>query len=283
MKGKRSLRILNGFRAAVGNRSLLIGGIITLLVVIVAVAPQLFTSYDPDVLNASVVLKGPSAAHWFGTDNYGRDIFARCIYAARMDLQIGLISAIIPFVVGSIIGLLAGYYGGAVDTLFMRLLDVVMAFPFTILVITIMAILGQGIQNMYIAIWFIGWVTFAKLVRAEVMVVKESEYVMAARLMGFSDLRILLRHILPNAISSSVVYLASYIVICMLTGASLSFLGLGVQPPTSEWGSLMNMGRGYIGNAPWMTIFPGIFLAITGIGFSLMGDGLTDFLRTKGR
>ncbi len=283
MKGKRSLRILNGFRAAVGNRSLLIGGIITLLVVIVAVAPQLFTSYDPDVLNASVVLKGPSAAHWFGTDNYGRDIFARCIYAARMDLQIGLISAIIPFVVGSIIGLLAGYYGGAVDTLFMRLLDVVMAFPFTILVIAIMAILGQGIQNMYIAIWFIGWVTFAKLVRAEVMVVKESEYVMAARLMGFSDLRILLRHILPNAISSSVVYLASYIVICMLTGASLSFLGLGVQPPTSEWGSLMNMGRGYIGNAPWMTIFPGIFLAITGIGFSLMGDGLTDFLRTKGR
>ena len=283
MKGKRSTRILNGFRAAVGNRSLLIGGIITLLVVIIAVAPQLFTSYDPDALNASVVLKGPSAAHWFGTDNYGRDIFARCIYAARMDLQIGLISAIIPFVVGSIIGLLAGYYGGAVDTLFMRLLDVVMAFPFTILVIAIMAILGQGIQNMYIAIWFIGWVTFAKLVRAEVMVVKESEYVMAARLMGFSDLRILLRHILPNAISSSVVYLASYIVICMLTGASLSFLGLGVQPPTSEWGSLMNMGRGYIGNAPWMTIFPGIFLAITGIGFSLMGDGLTDFLRTKGR
>ena len=283
MKGKRSTRILNAVKTALRNRSFLIGGIIAVLVVITAIAPQLFTRYDPNALDATAVLKGPSSLHWFGTDNYGRDIFARCIYASRMDLQIGLISALIPFAVGSVIGLLAGYYGGVIDTVFMRLLDVVMSFPFTILVIAIMAILGQGIQNMYIAIWIIGWVTFAKLVRAEVLVVKESEYVMAARIMGFSDARILFRHILPNAISSSVVYLASYIVICMLTGASLSFLGLGVQPPTSEWGSLMNMGRGYISNAPWMTIFPGVFLAVAGIGFSLIGDGLTDFLRTKGR
>ena len=282
MKERKIKRMLKSVKMAFSNKSFLIGSIITLVVVITAIFPQWFTSLDPNALSPEI-LQAPSAAHPFGTDNYGRDIFARCIWASRMDLQIGLISATVPLVFGSIIGLIAGYYGGIVDTIFMRLLDIVMAFPFTILVIAIMAILGQGIQNMYIAIWIIGWVTFAKLVRAEDMVVKESEYVMAARMMGFSNARILLRHILPNVISSAVVYYTSYIVICMLTGASLSFLGLGVQPPTSEWGSLMNMGRGYLNNAPWMTIYPGLFMAITGVGFSLMGDGLTDFLRTKGR
>lgn len=283
MQAKESGHFLKTLKVAFSNKSFLAGFIIVMIMVIISLFPQLFTQYDPNALDPSVVMKGPSSLHWFGTDNYGRDMFARCIWAARMDLQIGLISALIPFAVGSIIGLIAGYYGGIIDTLFMRLLDVVMTFPFTILVIAIMAILGQGIRNMYFAIWIIGWVTFARLVRAEVLVVKDSEYVMATRIMGFSDARILFRHILPNVISSSVVYLASYIVICMLTGASLSFLGLGVQPPTSEWGSLMNLGRGYIHNAPWMTIFPGVFLAIAGIGFSLLGDGLNDFLRTKGR
>ena len=283
MKNKRSRRLSGGLKAAFSNRSFVIGFVITAIVVVVALFPQVFATHDPNALSPTEVLAGPSSAHFFGTDNYGRDVFSRCIWATRMDLQIGLISASIPLVVGSIIGLLAGFYGGIVDTLFMRLLDVVMAFPITVLVIAIMAILGLGIQNMYIAIWIIGWVAFAKLVRAEVLVVKNSEYVMAARIMGFSDRRILLRHILPNTISSAIVYFTSYIVICMLTGASLSFLGLGVQPPTSEWGSLMNMGRGYINNAPWMTIFPGLFLAITGVGLSLIGDGMTDFLRTKGR
>ena len=270
-------------KTAFTNRSFLIGFIITMIVVIVALFPQVFATHDPDALSPSEVLLAPSAQHWFGTDNYGRDMFSRCIWATQMDLQIGLISAIIPLILGTIIGLLAGYCGGIVDTLFMRLLDIVMAFPFTVLVIAIMAILGQGIQNMYIAIWIIGWIAFARLVRAEVLVIKNAEYVMAARIMGYTNTRILLRHIMPNAISSALVYFTSYIVICMLTGASLSFLGLGVQPPTSEWGSLMNMGRGYISNAPWMTIFPGVFLAIAGVGFSLLGDGMTDFLRTKGR
>ena len=282
-KENLAARFLGALKIAFSNKSLLLGTIITLIVVVVALFPDAFAPYDPDALAPAEVLLPPSAAHWFGTDNYGRDVFSRCIWATRMDLQIGLISSVIPLVMGSVIGLLAGYYGGVVDTLFMRLLDVVMAFPFTVLVIAIMAILGQGIQNMYIAIWIIGWVAFAKLVRAEVLVVKNSEYVMAARIMGYSDARILLRHVLPNTISSALVYFTSYIVICMLTGASLSFLGLGVQPPTSEWGSLMNMGRGYLGNAPWMTIFPGVFMAIAGIGFSLLGDGMTDFLRTKGR
>ena len=276
-------RVRGMLKTAFTNRSFLIGFIITMIVVIVALFPQVFATHDPDALSPSEVLLAPSAQHWFGTDNYGRDMFSRCIWATQMDLQIGLISAIIPLILGTIIGLLAGYCGGIVDTLFMRLLDIVMAFPFTVLVIAIMAILGQGIQNMYIAIWIIGWIAFARLVRAEVLVIKNAEYVMAARIMGYTNTRILLRHIMPNAISSALVYFTSYIVICMLTGASLSFLGLGVQPPTSEWGSLMNMGRGYISNAPWMTIFPGVFLAIAGVGFSLLGDGMTDFLRTKGR
>lgn len=283
MKETGMARVRSALKTAFSNKSFLIGFIITMIVVIVALFPQFFATYDPDALSTGGVLEPPSAEHWFGTDNYGRDMFSRCIWAARMDLQIGLISATIPLIVGTLIGLLAGYCGRIVDTIFMRILDIVMAFPFTVLVIAIMAILGQGIQNMYIAIWIIGWIAFARLVRAEVLVVKNSEYVMAAKIMGYSNARILLRHILPNTISSAVVYFTSYIVICMLTGASLSFLGLGVQPPTSEWGSLMNMGRGYISNAPWMTIFPGVFLAIAGIGFSLLGDGMTDFLRAKGR
>ena len=189
----------------------------------------------------------------------------------------------ICFLVGGMIGLLAGYYGGFLDSLLMRITDIMMAFPFTILVITIMAILGQGLINLFIALWLVGWMSYAKLVRSEVLVLKDSEFIQAARVAGFSDARILFRHLLPNVISSAVVFAASDVVMCMLTGASMSFLGLGVSPPTPEWGSILNEGRNFITFAWWPTLFPGLFLAVSGVGFSLLGDGLTDFLRTKGR
>ena len=174
-------------------------------------------------------------------------------------------------------------YGGLLDSLLMRVNDVMMAFPFTILVIIIMTILGQGMQNIFIALWLVGWMSYARLVRSEVLVMKNAEFVQSAVVAGFTNARILFRHVLPNVISSAVVFAASDIVMCMITGASMSFLGLGIQPPSPEWGAILNEGRGYISTAWWITFFPGLTMALTGVGFSLLGDGLSDFLRTKGR
>ncbi len=265
------------------NPSFVAGSIIVLIVVLIALLPMKIANYDPIEINTKASLLPPSYEHYFGTDNYGRDIFSRVIWATKIDLQIGIFATIIPLIVGSLIGLFAGFYGGILDSIIMRINDILTAFPFTILIIVIIAILGQGTRNIYIAIWLVGWMGYARLVRGEVMVLKETEFIQAARLGGFSDLRILFRHLLPNVVSSAVVLSASDVVLNMLIGASMSFLGLGVQPPTPEWGAILNEGRGYISIAWWITFFPGLFMAITGIGFSLIGDGLTDFLRTKGR
>ena len=256
---------------------------IVALFLIISFFPQLFTQYDPIEIDATARLKPPSTQHLFGTDNYGRDIFARVLYGAKIDLYMGVLGTLIPFVVGTLLGLFAAYYGGFFDSLLMRTIDVLMALPFTILVIVIMTVLGQGLQNVFIALWVVGWMSYAKLVRGEVLVLKNSDYIQAATISGYSDMRILMRHLLPNVISSAVVFAASDVVLCMLTGASMSYLGLGVQLPTPEWGAILNEGRGYISRAWWITFFPGLFMAITGVGFSLLGDGLTDFLRAKGR
>ncbi len=261
----------------------IVGIIIVVTAILISFFPQFIAPYDPIEVNSKAILVAPSAEHFFGTDNFGRDVFSRVIWAARIDLQIGVFATIVPLIFGSMMGLIAGYYGGVVDNILMRIIDILMTFPFTILVIVIMTILGQGMRNIYIAIWLVGWMAYAKLVRGEVLVLKNAEFIEAARVTGFSDKRILLRHMLPNVVSSAVVFAASDVVLCMLTGASMSFLGLGVQPPTPEWGAILNEGRAYIMNAWWITFFPGLFMAITGIGFSLLGDGLTDFLRTKGK
>ncbi len=259
------------------------GLLIILIVLIVALFPQLFTSYDPTAGDTSVMLQAPSSAHPFGTDNFGRDVFARVLWGTRIDLTIGVLAMIVPFISGSIIGLLAGYYGGLLDNILMRILDVVMAFPFIILVISIVAILGPSMNNLYIAIWLVGWRDYARLVRSEVMVVKHSEYVQAAQVLGYSDARILLRHILPNVFSSAIAFASSDVVMCMLTGASLSFLGLGVQPPTPEWGAMISDARPFISQAWWICTCPGLALIFAGTGFSLLGDGLADLLRTRNR
>ena len=212
--------------------SLIIGGILFAVMFLMAIWPSLFTSYDPYELDLMNCLQPPSRAHWFGTDNYGRDVFARVVYGARVDLTIGFVAMIVPFIIGSFIGLVAGYHGKWVDAIIMRIQDIMTAFPFTILVIAIVTILGSNISNLYIAIWLVGWRDYTKLVRSETLIEKNSEYVQAARSLGYSNLRIMFRHILPNTINSAVVYAVSDIMVCMLVGASLSFLGLGVQPPT---------------------------------------------------
>lgn len=265
------------------NLSFLIGAVIILLVAAIALFPQMFTSLDPLAVDVSACLQAPSGVHPFGTDNYGRDIFARVIWGTRIDLLLGLFGTMIPFVVGCILGLLSGYYSGLLDSFLMRVIDILMAFPFIVLVIAIMTILGQGMMNVYIALWLVDWIAYAKLVRGDVLVLKNSEFIQAAKIAGFTDKRILLRHLLPNVINAAVVFAASDVVLNILTGASLSFIGLGIQPPAPEWGAIMNEGRGYINIAWWITFFPGLCMTVTGIGFSLLGDGLADFLRTKGR
>ncbi len=261
----------------------ILGIIIVVAALVMAIFPEQIAPYDPTVVDITVRTKAPSAEHIFGTDNYGRDVFSRVVWGTRIDLSIGFFGVLVPMIIGGIIGLLAAWYGGWLDSLLMRISEIMMAFPFTILVIAIITILGTGTINLYIALWLVGWMSYARLVRAEVLKLKKAEFIEAARVAGFSDARILLRHILPNVISSSIVFAASDMVMCMLTGASMSFLGLGVQPPTPEWGAILNEGRTYISYASWMTFFPGLVLATTGVGLSLLGDSMTDILRRKGR
>lgn len=261
----------------------ILGVIIVAAALILAIFPEQIAPYDPTVVDITARTKAPSAEHIFGTDNYGRDIFSRVVWGTRIDLSIGFFGVLVPMIIGGIIGLLAAWYGGWLDSLLMRISEIMMAFPFTILVIAIITILGTGTINLYIALWLVGWMSYARLVRAEVLKLKKAEFIEAARVAGFSDARILLRHILPNVVSSSIVFAASDMVMCMLTGASMSFLGLGVQPPTPEWGAILNEGRTYISYASWMTFFPGLVLATTGVGLSLLGDSMTDILRRKGR
>jgi peptide/nickel transport system permease protein len=247
------------------SMSINIGVVIVLIMLILAIFPEQIATHSPNEHNFADMLQGPSANHYFGTDDYGRDIFSRVVHSTR------------------ILGLLAGYYGKWVDTILMRILDIFMAFPFMVLVIAIIAVLGPGVNNVYIAIWVVGWKYYARLVRSEVLVIKNTEFIQAAKVLGYSDARILLRHILPNVLSSAIVFAAADVVMCMLAAASLSFLGLGVQPPTPEWGSIIAGGRAYITSAWWITFFPGLFLVIAGTGFSLIGDGMSDILRTKGK
>lgn len=262
---------------------LIIGCVLFFLVLLMAVFPSMFTRYDPAVLDLSNALQPPSQTHWFGTDNYGRDMFTRVVYAARIDLSIGFVAMIIPFLAGTLIGLVAAYYGKWVDSLIMRIQDVMTAFPFIILVIAIVSILGSGIANLYIAIWLVGWRDYTKLVRSEVLTEKNSEYVLAAKSLGYSNVRIMFRHILPNAINGAIVYAVSDVMMCMLVGASLSFLGLGVQPPTPEWGAIIAEGRPYIFNAWWISALPGIALAVTGTALSLLGEGVSHILTNNGK
>ena len=265
------------------NIPLWMGLAIVLIFAAMAVAPGAFTSLEPDSIDPTAMLKAPSAEHLFGTDNFGRDIFTRCVYATRIDIMIGIFAMLVPCVLGTLLGLYAGYYGGRLDQVIMRVFDIFMAFPYMVLAIAIVAITGAGLKALFISIWLVGWKEYARLIRSEVLIVKNTEYVQAARVLGYSDIRIIFFTVLPNVFSSSLVYAASDIVMCMMSSAALSYLGLGVQPPTSEWGAIMASGKTFFTQASWISTYPGLFLIIAGLGFSLVGDGLSDMVRTKKR
>lgn len=245
-------------------------------------APVLLPT-DPTTQNLNAMLQPPSAAHPFGTDNYGRDVFTRVLYGAGIDLRIGVLAVIFPFMFGSLVGAIAGYTGGWADALIMRTVDVITAVPFTVLVIAIVAFLGPGETNILVAIGAVDWIIFARLVRGEVLREKNLEYVAALRAFGFSGRRIVSRHILPNAIAPAVTFLASDIVLVILTAAALGFLGLGVRPPAPEWGLMIAEGRQFMYTAWWVATMPGFACMFAGIGFILVGDGLADLLRVRGQ
>jgi peptide/nickel transport system permease protein len=261
--------------------TLILGAAILAFSFALAVAPGLVAPYDPLAFDYVNLLKPPSGAHLFGTDNFGRDVLSRTIWAYRIDMQIALFATLPALLVGSAIGALVGYYGGWPDTLFERLVDAVITFPFLVLVIVIVGVLGPGLTNMYIAVGVVGWVFYARLLRAEIRVQKSREYAAAARVMGYTDGRIILRHLLPNAITPIIVYWMTDMALGILLGSSLGYLGLGAQPPAAEWGVLIADGKNFMSTAWWISVFPGIAIVITGLGFSLLGDGLADLLRPR--
>ena len=258
----------------------LAAGLILLgIIVIAAAAAPLITSYNPIQQNLNATLLGPSAHHWLGTDQTGRDTFARMLYGLRTDLRIAFIAVLFPFCLGSIIGSIAGYFGGWVDTVLMRLVDVVVAFPFYVLLIALVFVLGPGERSIYIAITLVGWVSYARIIRGEILVAKRQDYVVAARSGGLSPIRIIGRHLLPNVITQAIICAMSDIVQDILAIVTLGYLGLGVPPPTPDLGSMINDGQVFLTTHWQLTTFPGLAVVVVGLSLSLIGDGLADLIR----
>ncbi|MCH4053607.1 MAG: ABC transporter permease [Atopobiaceae bacterium] len=230
---------------------------------------------------SNTVRQPPSAEHPFGTDNLGRDVLSRVIYGARISLAVGLLATAISTVIGLILGAIAAYYGGIWDTIIMRLADIFLAFPYTLFVIMMIAVIGGGIQNVFIAIGILGWPSIARVFRSAILSIKENDYVDAARAMGASDFRIIVRHILPNSVATIVVYATMNIGGAILTESALSYLGMGVTPPQPSWGSMIQEGQTYLATSPWLMIMPGLAILTTVLAFTLLGDGLRDALDVK--
>ena len=261
--------------------SFVLGLLIIGTLILLAVAAPILTPYDPTKQDLVNKLAAPSAEHLLGTDKFGRDVWARLLYGARLDLFIGFTAIIVPFVIGATLGLLAGYYGRTTETAIMRSVDIVQAFPFYVLLIALVFALGTGAIGIYVAMALVAWVSYARIMRAEVATAKRQEYVLAARAAGFSDARILGRHILPNVITQAIVFAMSDIVVIILGIVTLNYLGLGFPPPTPEWGAMIFEGQGEMTTHPLLATVPGLAVVVTGLGLSLLGDGLADLLRPE--
>jgi peptide/nickel transport system permease protein len=243
--------------------------------------PGFFAPYDPLAFDYTLLSHPPNSAHPFGTDNFGRDVLSRVIWATRVDMRIALFCTIFPLIFGTFVGALTGYYGGWLDAIFGRLVDLAITFPFLVIVIAIVAVLGPGLINMYIAVSCVGWVFYAQLMRADVQVQKQSDYAAAARVLGYDEPRIIFRHLLPNAITPIIVYWMTDMALDILLGSSLGYLGLGAQPPTAEWGVIIADGKNFMSTAWWIAVFPGVAIVLAGVGFSLVGDGIADYFRRR--
>jgi len=263
------------------NKLAMIGlGIIIFFIVIAIFAP-LIAPYDPIERIKADSQMSPSAKHWFGTDILGRDILSRVIYGTRISLQVGVVAVGISVFIGLFFGALAGYFGNVPDIIIMRLADIFFAFPYILGAIAIMTVLGPGLINIFIAIGVLGWASFARIFRGSILSIKNKEYIEAARALGASNSRIIVKHIFPNAFAPIIVYATMNVGIAIIVEAALSFLGLGVQPPTPAWGEMLSESMKYINSAPWMMFFPGLAILLTVLGFVLLGDGLRDAFDPK--
>ncbi len=258
------------------NKVATLGAAIILIFTMSAILAPIITPYSPITMNLKMRLHVPSLAHWFGTDDMGRDVLTRVLYGARVSLMIGLVPSMISLIIGTVLGLFAGYLGGKVDMVIMRLADVVLAFPSLLLAMVVMYILGASLLNLFIALSIINWAGTARVVRAQTMSLKEKEFIEAARSMGVRRFVIMLRHILPNCLANLVVLFTMSIPDAIMSEASLSFLGVGAQPPTASWGLMVSQGKQYANACPWVILAPGFAVLIVVLAFNFLGDGLRD-------
>jgi peptide/nickel transport system permease protein len=256
--------------------------VILVLISLLSFSAPLITSYDPDGIDLDHIREPPSVKHPFGTDSKGRDILSRVLYGGRISISIAFMAVFLSMGIGLIVGLFSGYLGGRIDTVTMAIVDLILSFPALLLAIGVSVVLPPGIYTVMIAIAAVGWASFARLVRGYVLTVKEAPFVEAAKAIGCSDMRIVFVHLLPQCIPLSLVMMGLKLGGYILTEASLSFLGLGAQPPTATWGSMVSANRAYISSAPWMVLFPGLMITITALCFNILGDTLRDRCGLKG-
>ncbi|MFW5789519.1 MAG: nickel transporter permease [Spirochaetota bacterium] len=281
MSEKPESRARETLSALLANRLAVAGLVVLTLLVFVGVFGRVIAPYGINEINIANRLAPPSADHWFGTDDLGRDVFSRVLVAARVSLQVGFIAVGFSLAVGVPIGLVAGYFRGAIDSVLMRMMDILFSFPAILLAIAILAVLGPGIGNAMIAIGLVYTPIFARITRGSVLVASEEVYIRAARSLGARDSRIIFLHILPNVMAPIIVQTTLSLAFAILSEAALSFLGLGVQPPNPAWGRMLSEGRNFFQQAPWMGIFPGIAILVTVMAFNFIGDGLRDALDPK--
>lgn len=265
-------------RMLVRNKVAMAGLALLVVVSLMAILAPTISPYDPDEVDILHQLEGPSSAHILGTDLYGRDILSRIFWGGRITLVVGLISVGIAASIGIVLGLVSGYYGHAIDSVIMRFIDILLSFPRILLALTVVGMLGPGLFNVMLAVGISSITGYARLVRGSVLSAKEQVYVEAARVVGCRDRRILFQHLLPNVVGPVIVLATLDVAAAILAASSLSFLGLGVQPPTAEWGYMLNEGRNYLRSAPWITFFPGMAIMVSVLSINMLGDGLRDAL-----
>ena len=260
--------------------ALVAGALLLALIIFACFAAPLLTSQSPDTQDLLNILASPgTAGHLLGTDQLGRDTWTRLLYGTWLDVRIAFLAVLFPFTLGTILGSVAGYSGGWVDTVIMRVVDVVVAFPFYVLVIALVFVLGPGVRSIIITITLVGWVSYARIIRGEILVAKRQEYILAAQSGGLGSVRIMRRHLLPNVITQAIIYSMSDIVQDIVAVVTLGYFGLGVPPPTADLGSMINDGQNFLSTHWQLTTFPGLAVVLVGLGLSLIGDGLADVLR----
>lgn len=278
LKSKSTGMIFQIWKRLKQDRAAMFGMVVVVLLIFIGIFARIIAPSDPFAINLSSRLQPPGVGHLFGTDHFGRDILSRMLYGAQISLQVGIIASSISLFFGVILGTLAGYYGGWIDSLIMRMTDIMFGFPALLFLIGIMAAFEPNLTTVFFAIGFVSWPKMARIMRGQVLSVKDSEFVLANHALGQTDVPLILKHIIPNCLAPVIVAFTMGIASAIMAEASLSFLGLGAQPPTPSWGSMINFGKDYLRSAPWLTLFPGLAIGFTVLGFNLFGDGLRDAL-----